>query len=57
MFTLKIKMGNAAMQTGLDVASALREIADKLEEHPDPTNESGRIRDYNGNTVGEWKCK
>jgi hypothetical protein len=31
MFTLKIKLGNDAMQTGADVAEALREVADYVE--------------------------
>jgi hypothetical protein len=49
-FTLSIELGNEAMQTGEDVARALREVAKKL----DGGDDSGRIRDENGNTVGEW---
>ncbi len=53
-FSLKIKMGNAAMKTNMDVYLALRETADKLlrEELKVP---NGSIADINGNVVGEWK--
>lgn len=49
-FTLSIKLGNAAMQTHFDVASALREIADELEHQIDDSS----IIDDNGESVGEW---
>lgn len=51
-FKLHIKLGNDAMSTKDDIANALRELADKLDRTSD---DSGRIRDYNGNTVGEWE--
>jgi hypothetical protein len=50
-FTLTIELGNDAMQSGEDVANALVEIAADLRVG----QESGRIRDYNGNTVGSWE--
>jgi hypothetical protein len=63
-FTLKIELGNEAMQTGTDIANALRELANHIDDpnqhFDDPTDESGfdrngRIRDLNGNTTGTWK--
>lgn len=50
-FTLKITLGNAAMRTPLDVADALRRAAAGVERG----EESGTIRDVNGNTVGTWR--
>jgi len=49
-FNLKLELGNEAMQTGSDVARALREVAAKLDRGAD----SGRVMDANGNSVGEW---
>ena len=63
-FRLKIELGNAAMLTGQDVAGALREVADKVEAigddelgNTDPYDRKGKIRDINGNTVGEWRAR
>ena len=53
-FTLKIKCGNAAMQTRSDIANAVREAADKLEAGQ-ASNCEHTIRDVNGNTVGTWR--
>jgi hypothetical protein len=55
-FTLKIEMGNDAMQKRHHVQAALYEVAELL----DDTNcindgPSGVIRDANGNTVGHWR--
>lgn len=52
--TLRINLGNAAMQTGDDVARALREVAANLDER-DTLEEGLRviIRDLNGNRVGQ----
>lgn len=50
--TLIITLGNDAMQTGEDVAAALRTVAAKMETAG--TGANGRIRDTNGNTVGGW---
>ena len=51
-FTLRIEMGNEAMQTPEDVAESLRDVANRLNYGAD--SRSGKIRDYNGNVVGEW---
>ena len=56
-FTLKIKLGNDAMQTGLDLADAINEVTDRLQDVMGDIapGESGTIRDVNGNTVGKWE--
>ena len=51
-FTLRIKLGNEAMQTSEDVAASLRAVANRLDYVLDRSN--GEILDYNGNKVGEW---
>ncbi len=50
-FRLDIELGNDSMQSGPDVARALREIADRIE---DDLEARGKIVDANGNTVGEY---
>lgn len=50
-FVLKIKLGNEAMQSAEDVAYALRDLANRLEDSY-PTD--GSIVDTNGNVVGYW---
>ena len=52
-FTLRIKMGNDAMQTPEDVANRLLAVANRLNYGMD--RQSGKILDYNGNKVGEWE--
>ena len=52
-FTLRIELGNEAMQTPEDVAASLREIANRLDWGM--YRRSGEILDMNGNTVGEWR--
>lgn len=58
-FTLDIKLGNAEMQTGYDVAYALREIADRIDlrigDDMPNTQQGGPIYDLNGNMVGKWE--
>lgn len=54
VFTLRIELGNAAMQTPAEVALALDMIADTLRADFIWTSVDGRIRDANGNTVGGW---
>lgn len=49
-FTLSIKMGNDAMQTGEDVAGALRDAANYIEQR----DQGSLIIDANGNTVGNF---
>lgn len=55
-FVLKIKLGNDAMQTGEDVARALREVAEWIDDDtPFDQPEDGKtIFDVFGNTVGNW---
>jgi hypothetical protein len=50
-FKLEITLGNDAMQSGLDVAEALRQVADRIENDLEGR---GTIRDANGNTVGRY---
>lgn len=65
VFTLKIELGNDAMQTGEDVALALEQVALNLtrrigslnlERDKREHNVPGLIKDANGNTVGKWEC-
>lgn len=56
-FKLEIELGNDAMCTSRDVANALLEVARKLgsaETHL-RLEASARIKDDNGNKVGEWE--
>lgn len=62
-FNLKIELGNDGMQYSNDVADALDTLADKLRnrdlvtfEEMDAFDREGRIRDVNGNRVGDWKA-
>lgn len=50
-FTLTIGLGNAAMQTPEHVAGALRDAAEKVEQH---SATAGVVVDGNGNSVGEF---
>ena len=57
-FTLKITLGNDAMQTPEDIAGALRDAARRINGLPeDMRGEFGKIRDSNGNTCGKWEVK
>jgi hypothetical protein len=57
-FNLQIKSDNDAMQTGADIARALREVADKLDYNVTPPHgEYANIKDLNGNNVGGWRVK
>jgi hypothetical protein len=58
-FILKINLGNDAMITGYDIAGALRNIAEKINDNEDMREFSGekRIVDINGNKVGTWLVK
>ncbi|GAC1496208.1 MAG: hypothetical protein NVS1B2_16160 [Vulcanimicrobiaceae bacterium] len=57
-FEISITLGNDGMQTGDDVAAALRAVADKCADRDltTPTNLGTRwgISDANGNRVGTW---
>lgn len=50
-FELQIELGNDAMQSGPDVAAALRQVADRIETDLEAR---GSIKDANGNTVGSY---
>jgi hypothetical protein len=49
---MKFKTGNAAFEdyAEQEVSRILKEIADKVENG----STDGKIRDINGNTIGEW---
>ncbi len=49
-FTLQIELGNDVMRTREDVARALKETIARLQRG----HENSKIRDLNGNVVGEW---
>lgn len=52
-----IQIGNDAMQSGRDLQHALREVIRQIHvAYPGKvvTHDLGRIRDENGNTVGQW---
>ena len=57
-FKLTIALGNDALQTGTDLATALENVARKLREEygcEKPRHfDSRNVRDSNGNTVGRW---
>ena len=50
-FRLRIEMGNAEMCSEWDVADALKVVAQRLQKG----EQTGKIMDLNGNTVGEFK--
>ena len=56
-FAVKIRLEGAAMTDGADIAAVLRGIAGMMEYQGVITNDHlqvNRVRDVNGNTVGEW---
>ena len=60
-FKLRITLGNDAMQTGHDVAEALRQTAAKLDDGSgydglEPFHHLN-IKDLNGNVVGTYAVK
>lgn len=56
--SIKIRLGNDAMQTPLDVAKALMHLALKLETNSEISEvEDLAIIDINGNRVGEMKIR
>lgn len=53
MFELSFKAGNAAFEDGnkeYEVSRILKEIAEKVVNG----STGGKIKDINGNTIGEW---
>ena len=53
-FLLKINLGNDAMQTGSDIAEALRDIAKTIEDQYTPASIAGRIKG-NGIKIAHWE--
>lgn len=60
-FTLRTDMDNDALISandgsgdGSELARILRSIADRV-DMTDVGPTAGKVRDYNGNTVGEWR--
>ena len=53
---LEINLGNAAMQTGRDVADALGQVVHRVEDNllPLRSGDGGTIHDANGNATGTW---
>lgn len=49
-FTVRIKLGNLAMDNPYDVADALANITNALHAG----KYDGEVNDYNGNRVGDW---
>jgi len=57
-FSLTLAMGNDAMLTAVDVATALEQTAASLRKETEfLAGRSSNIRDVNGNTVGKWRVK
>jgi hypothetical protein len=50
-FTVKIELGNEAMQSYVDVANALKKVAIRV----GVGDAYGKIMDRNGNSVGKWE--
>lgn len=59
-FTVSMKLGNAAMQTGGDIAGRLRVTADKIEANygtdylDEWTGLGGLVQDSKGAPLGRW---
>lgn len=53
MFTLKFKTGNAAFQDGDGIYETTRILANVAESVRNG-QDCGKIRDINGNAIGEW---
>ena len=58
-FKLTIRLGNDAMQTGDQIADALRRVGELLRDFSPDTfhGKPHRVLDANGNTVGTWEIK
>ncbi len=60
-FILEIELGNEAMKTGMDIATALERVASRFHNnYPFAEDLPGLVRgimDANGNTVGSWKIE
>jgi hypothetical protein len=53
--TIRIEMGNAAFEDAGELGRILHELADKVAAGA--VHDEGKIRDANGNTVGEWSVE
>jgi hypothetical protein len=61
-FTLEINLGNDTMQTGYNVAQALKKITEQIEGigyllNPEMIGEGEPIRDMDNNEVGSWQVE
>jgi hypothetical protein len=60
-FTAEITLGNDAMQTAEQLAQAIEYIANRIragyDAEPIRAIITGRVRDDNGNRVGDWKIR
>jgi hypothetical protein len=58
-FTLEIELGNDMMSDSKDVATALRQVALRIERNQYDMGEPlvRAIMDENGNSVGSWKIE
>lgn len=56
-FTLTIRLGNDAMQSGNDIAEALVRAANYINDYHQEieAGDALSLKDQNGNRVGEWK--
>ncbi len=55
-FRVQIDLGSPAMDTGPDVARALREIAEEVEKYEGSLQRAAEvIIDGSGRRVGQWK--
>ena len=58
-FTLTIELGNDAMRSPAELLAAvelsMRDVVAFWDDGPLSPGEYGRIRDENGNTVGNWE--
>ena len=59
-FTVELELGNEAMESANDIATALRAIADQVEQHNSQVlrpMHSRSVMDSNGNTIGSWNIQ
>jgi len=61
-FVLRLSLGNEAMTSWQDIATALRKAADQIDAPPYDCpprliGRSGVIMDLNGNKVGGWRTE
>lgn len=54
-FKLEIELGNDAMQSNVDIETALQAVARNYHKAGLAKPDTGRIFDGNGNAVGKWE--